>query len=130
MIYLAIPYTHNLSSMEQARFSIANLVASHLMKEGIHVYSPISHSHPIRMEGGLPGTWEYWEKHCRKILSICDKVFVVCIPGWEDSHGVQEELKIAKELGLPIIYFYHPLSIEDVLPRFSEIDELVERLKA
>lgn len=130
MIYLAIPYTHNLKSMEIARFDIANMVASDLMKQGCQVFSPISHSHPIRMEGGLPGTWEYWEKHCRKILSICDKMFVVCIPGWEDSKGVQAEIKIAELLGMPIIYWYHPLSTDNVLPQFSEFAEMVERLKA
>ncbi len=34
----------------------------------------------------------------------CDKVYVFMQDGWKESVGLNAEIKIAKELGKPIIY--------------------------
>ncbi len=70
------------------------------MRAGLFIYSPISHSHPIALAGGLPLGWDFWEKYDRAILESCWKIIVVQVDGWDKSSGVSEEIKIAKELGL------------------------------
>ncbi len=74
------------------------------MLRGIHVFSPISHTHPIACVGDLPKSWEFWEAYDRVILAACCKVMVLMLDGWKESVGVQTEIKIAQELGLPVEY--------------------------
>lgn len=104
LLYLATPYNHQDPGVREARFNTINHVAADLMKKGWHVFSPISHTHPIAEAGELPLGWEYWEKYDRLMLSMCDKLIVVTQIGWRESVGVQGEIAIAKELGLPIEY--------------------------
>jgi hypothetical protein len=78
------------------------------MCQGYHVFSPISHGHPISTAGKLPGDWKYWESNCRKMLKICDKLIVLTLDGWENSTGVQNEVRIAKEMNIPVSYFPEP----------------------
>ena len=99
-LYLAIPY----SGQEPYSFQVANSEAGILMRQGFIVYSPISHTHPIAMECGLPTDWEYWKNIDTSFLEWCDEVHVVCIPGWKESKGVQAEIKIAIKLGKKIVY--------------------------
>ena len=100
--YLAIPYTHRFESVRKQRFKIANVIASFLMEQGILVFSPISHTHPIAFECDLACGWDYWEAFDRAYLSMCKDLYVVCIEGWTQSKGVQAEIQIAKEMNLPI----------------------------
>ena len=100
-IYLAIPYT----GMQEKSFKMANKVAAILMKQGKAVYSPISQSHPIALQEGLPTTWEYWKDVDIEFLKWCDTMFLVTMDGWEKGVGVQAEIKIAHELNKPIIYY-------------------------
>jgi hypothetical protein len=48
-------------------------------------FSPISHTHPIALEGDLPLGWEYWKAYDEKMLSICDEMVVLMLPGWESQ---------------------------------------------
>ena len=98
MIYLAIPYT----GIEETSFKVATAITGELMKRGEHVYSPITHSHEVARVTKLPTEWAYWEKVDREFISRCDELFVVCIDGWEESTGVQAEIEIAAEFGLPV----------------------------
>lgn len=107
LIYLAIPYTHPDPEVRRQRFRIANQVAGRLMSRGDLVFSPISMSVPIAEDAGLSGEWAYWAKFDRALLERCQKVVVVDIEGLAESVGVQAELAIARELGLPIEYT-HP----------------------
>ena len=102
LVYLATPYSHDDPNVRRQRFEIVNRVAAGLMRDGVHIYSPISHTHPIAMAGDLPKGWDYWEKYGRVVLAACVKVIVLRQPGWEQSTGVNAELAIARELGLPI----------------------------
>ena len=100
--YVAIPYSHNNPKVRELRFKIANNVAANLMNQGEVVYSAISHCHSIAVQDDLPTDWKYWEKNDRSFLECCYKLYVIKIKGWEDSKGVQAEIKIAKELDLEI----------------------------
>jgi len=100
-IYLAIPY----SGMCPSSYFQATRATAVLLKEGLNVFSPITHSHPLK-EYGMPETWEFWEKIDYQYLDWADEVYVL-IPdeGMEtvdNSVGVQAEITYAEQHGLPI----------------------------
>jgi len=104
LIYLATPYSDDDPEIRKQRFLIVNVVAAKLMAAGDHVFSPISHTHPIALAGDLPKGWDYWEKYDRIMLAACTKLIVVCQDGWSKSTGVTAEVKIAHEMGIPVEY--------------------------
>lgn len=102
LVYLAVPYSDPDQTVRLARFEAANKAAAKLMAEGEFVFSPISHTHPIALSGGLPLGWDYWEQYDRAILSVCGRLIVLKMPGWDRSEGVKAECAIAEELGIEI----------------------------
>ncbi len=101
MIYLAIPYSHPDKEVRERRFRIANRVAAKLIKQGKTVFSPISHSHPIN-ECGTDFGWKYWKPFDIAMLSMCNKIIVIDISGWDTSEGVACELEFARRNGISI----------------------------
>lgn len=104
LVYLAVPYSHPYPEVREERFRAVNRVAAKLMEQGLHIFSPISHSHPISIEGNLPTNWEYWEAYDRAFLNASNKLIVLMLDGWDKSVGVAGEIAIAKELGIEIEY--------------------------
>ncbi len=104
LVYLACPYSHDDANVRYKRYEAVNKVAAILMLQGHTVFSPISHTHPIACAGDLPKGWEYWQEFDRIYLAHSKSMTVLCLEGWEDSKGVQGEIAIAYELGLPITY--------------------------
>ncbi len=104
LIYLACPYSHKDPAVREARFTAVNKAAAQLMGKGRYVFSPISHTHPIAKEGALPLGWDFWEGYDRVMLAACTRLIVLKLDGWETSTGVTAEIKIAKEMGLPVEY--------------------------
>jgi hypothetical protein len=104
LIYLATPYSHPDPDVRVARFNAVNKVAANLMSAGWHIYSPISHTHPIAIAGELPTGWEYWQAYDEAILKECRELRVLMLPGWEQSKGVAGEVAIAQRLGIPTSY--------------------------
>ena len=104
MIYLASPYSHPDDRVRKQRFDQICGVAGLLMSKGHHVFSPIAHAHPIAQQVDLPTGWDFWERQDREMLAACSDLWVCQMPQWEGSTGVQAEIKIAKELGLPVRY--------------------------
>ena len=104
MIYLASPYSHADPEVMEDRFRRVCAVASRLMLQGLHIFSPIAHCHPIAVTGGLPKGWEFWGSYDKDIISKCDRFLVLRLPGWEESKGVQAEIKIWEEMGGTVEY--------------------------
>ena len=104
LIYIATPYSSPDPRVQWERFKTVNKVSAELMEKGKYVFSPISHTHPIAIEGDLPKDWDYWEGYDRLMLSKCTKLLVVMADGWQESIGVKAEIGIAKELNIPIEY--------------------------
>jgi nucleoside 2-deoxyribosyltransferase len=103
MIYLASPYSHRDVHVREWRFQQACRAAAALLRAGLTVFSPIAHSHPIAQHG-MPMSWEFWSRMDREYLSRCDVLAVLTLPGWRESVGVQAEIALAQELGLPVVY--------------------------
>lgn len=104
MIYLASPYTHDSKSVMEYRFREAAKAAGKLMKDGHIVFSPICHTHPIKVECDLPPDFDYWEKYDTWFIFQADKLVVLKLRGWEQSKGVKAEIEIAGRLGKPVEY--------------------------
>lgn len=88
--YLSSPYFDPDPAVKERRHATVNQIAFDLMSQGIMVYSP----HRL---GGM--TWEDFD---HTMLSRCDRVIVLKLPGWESSKGVAAEIACAEKLGIPI----------------------------
>lgn len=118
MIYLASPYSSLDPEVRQQRFHEACRATAALLRQGQSVYSPIAYTHPLA-EHGLPSDWSFWEKYDREYLAQCDEVVVLTLDGWETSVGVQEEIRIARELDKPVRYLAPELA--DVSPTLAHV---------
>ena len=89
---MAVEYIKNLHKM----FSLANMIR----EAGFSVYIP-----GLDLLMGIQfGNWEYEDyfQNSQPWLDASDSVYVV--PGWEKSKGTNNEIKRAKEKGIPVFY--------------------------
>ena len=99
LIYLASPYSHADPAVMEARFDAVCREAAILMGRGIHVYSPIAHTHPIAVRGELPKDWQFWEAYDNVMIAAASEVWVLMLEGWAASKGVNAEIEIAQDTG-------------------------------
>lgn len=104
LIYLAVPYSHKDPHVRKLRFERVTTLAGRMMQDGAHVYSPITHGHPIAERVDLPTDWQFWREHCIKTLDACAELHVYMLDGWKESVGVQAEIAHAEKQGIPITY--------------------------
>lgn len=98
LIYLAGPYSH-IDPLVRAERAIAiTRAAVKLISEGKHVFSPITESHQYSMYG-VSGGWEFWKEHDLLMLSKCDELYILTLPGWRESVGVTAEMAEALRTG-------------------------------
>jgi hypothetical protein len=108
MIYLTTPYSSKNPVIMEERFEKASEINARLMNQGLVVYSPIAHCHPLAMKYGLPTNWEFWKHFDEDLIARSEKLLVVKMEGWETSVGVQAEIQYARSIGKPI-EFMEPL---------------------
>lgn len=110
LIYVATPYSKYPLGIEMAFRDAARLTAT-LLQEGLRVYSPIAHTHPIAMWGQLdPLDHTIWLPFDEAIMEKADALLVAMLDTWESSYGVSEEINIFLTAGKPI-YFLHPKTL-------------------
>jgi hypothetical protein len=71
------------------------------------------------VEHGLPAEWSFWQRNDREMVARCDDVVVLMLEGWEESVGVREEVRIAREMGKPVRYLARELV--RVSPTFAHV---------
>src|SRR5579859_7085831 len=103
MIYLASPYSDPDPAVREQRFQAACAATARLLRDGKLVYSPVVHGHPL-VRFGLSTDWSFWERYDRQHLEGCDEVVVLTLDGWQESIGVQAELRHASVLRKPVRY--------------------------
>ena len=103
IIYLASPYSHENEDVMLDRFNAVCEYAAKLMMDGLHIYSPIAHCHPIA-QFGLPTDWGYWQEFDKRFISVSSKLIVYKLDGWEESKGISAEIQIAEGLNIPVEY--------------------------
>ncbi len=107
LIYLASPYSSK-SSVESVRraeeawrYDEVCRHAAQYVLEGYVIFCPIAHSHPLR-RFGADGDWYSWADTDYTFLRCSKELWVLQLPGWEESTGVREEMKYFRKLIRPI----------------------------
>jgi SOS-response transcriptional repressor LexA len=105
--YLASPYSFGGDSSEEDRnenYRMAVRQAWEMMSEGINVYSPIVHHHPIQKVEPMVMVTDDWMQFDLPFLEVAQTLYVLCTPSWQLSEGVMAEIDYAKDRGKPIEY--------------------------
>ena len=104
LVYLATPYTKYPMGHEIA-FRHAAKLAAKLVAEKINVYSPIAHTHPIAIHGGLDNTdYHSWISFDKAMMNKADTIVVGMMPSWEQSYGISYEVGYFRAQQKPVFY--------------------------
>lgn len=112
MIYLCSVYSLNkegLSEEQQEarmlkRYEYTMKRTAEFLKDGIVMFSPISHCHELAIRHGLPKVFSFWEHLDFGYIEASSHVWVLMMPGWRDSTGITAEIKEARRQGKPVVY--------------------------
>lgn len=102
LIYLASPYTAKTQAERELRYQLAVHATACLLAKGYRVFSPIAYTHPIDQYLAIPS--DVWYEMDHVYLQRCDVLWVLTLPGWAQSKGIQHEIDMATQLGKPVQY--------------------------
>lgn len=119
--YLGLPYTDNDPAVEDWRAEISNMIAVDLTKRGRIIFAPISAWHHLARKYKLPGTFEYWLKLDEEFIKASKKLIIITLPGWKESTGVTEEIKLASKYYVPVEYIDPTLYIKQMEDQNDDI---------
>lgn len=105
MIYVAAPYSSPLVGVQEQRLDRTIEFVLHLTRQGVTAFSPVVYFYPVARALNLPEDATTWHNHNMQFLRRADAVFVLRLTGWDQSKGVQVEMKLAKALGVQIAHF-------------------------
>lgn len=102
--YLASPYAKYPLGREAA-FQLACRTAGGLMQDGVAVFSPIAHSHPVAEACSyLPDSHEFWvEQVDLPMMRAAIGIIVLRADGWQESKGMTWEIGWFKAQGKPVV---------------------------
>lgn len=102
LAYLATPYTKYPHGIVPA-FETAARLAARLLVAGVNVYSPIAHTHPLAIHGGLdPLDLSIWLPFDQTMMEAAEALIVAHMEGWEESAGIAHEVAFFTAAGKPI----------------------------
>lgn len=104
LIFLSSPYSDKDKSVVKFRAEAAAIFAAAHVAKGNTVFSPIVYGHTLLDYREMPSDWQFWQNFCKDFLEKCDELWVLQLPGWEKSSGIQAEIAFAKEKNIPIKY--------------------------
>lgn len=103
MIYLASPYSHDSDVIRYQRYeAVLAYVATHISYQVL--YSPIMHFHDLAERYSLPKGFDFWRRLNESILFRCNALHVLMLDGYEESIGVDAEIKFARTNHIPVVY--------------------------
>jgi len=80
-------------------------IAAKMVQAEIRVYSPIAHTHPIAVHGGINKTdHSIWLPFDFALMRKADALCVAKMDGWDSSFGIAEEIQVFKSDQKPIFY--------------------------
>jgi len=110
LVYLATPYSKYELGIEAA-FKDACKLTADLQKVGLYVFSPIAHSHPIAVHGGLdPLDYRIWAPWNEKFMLSSSCLLVGKLAGWSQSVGVWAEIDFFRKRLQPV-WFLDPRTL-------------------
>ena len=93
VLYLATPFTHDDPAVMQHRYRLSCLVAAKLMRHGIVVFNPLSHSVPLgEFLNDIEDQHSLWMSTDLPLLRRFDELLILGLPEWPKSRGVKAEM--------------------------------------
>jgi hypothetical protein len=123
-VYLATCYTWGKPSDKNPiaklikwwRFRRVTKTAAYWLIRGYNIFSPITHSHPIpKFIPARLDTHSHWLGIDFQWIDVCDELWVYCQPGWDESHGVLNEIAYAQKIGKPVRYVLMDMTLTDTI---------------
>lgn len=106
--YLASPYSKYPDGLDAAFRHVCRATA-HLIKNKVRVYSPIAHTHPVAIHGGVdPLDHNIWLPADEPMMRAAHGLIICKMETWRDSYGIGVEIETFKEMGRPVVYMDHP----------------------
>lgn len=115
MIYLASLYSAGWNTLEcpyqrgallKKRVDYTRKRLAEFLKQGYHVYSPISHCYEVSLEHDLPQEYDWWQEQDRHFVERAEEVWVLAmnddVAGYKVSKGISDEVAYAESLGIPV----------------------------
>jgi hypothetical protein len=96
LFYLASPYSHDDPQVVTWRYEKLKTVVANLVDQNFFIFSPILHWHPVAVDHKLPTSFEFWQSYNFHMIDVCDAMFVLQLPGWDTSIGVQAEIEYCR----------------------------------
>lgn len=104
LVYLGSPYTKYPTGLDAAFRDVA-VIAAEMMLEGIKVFSPIAHGHPMSQYGNVdPLNHELWLPFDQAMMDAADAMCIADMEGWETSYGVKYEIDTFRKAGKPVYF--------------------------
>lgn len=104
LVYLGSPYTKYEAGLDAA-FRDVSAFAAMLLQDGVRVYSPIAHTHPIAIYGNLdPRNHDIWMPFDQAMMDAADAMCIADMSGWRESYGVQFEIAYFRAAGKPVYF--------------------------
>lgn len=102
--YLGSPYSKYPLGLNAAHKAVCENAAL-LLRAGVHVFSPIAHSHPIAVHGNIdPYDHDIWLSADRPIMEAAKGIIVLRLPSWKRSYGLYKEVEWFTDAGKRVVY--------------------------
>ena len=114
-LYVATVYTKHPGGFDAA-FNDAAVAAAVLMRAGYRVHSPIVHGHVMsrvgKVDAHIPpeGQHDFWMAADLPAMHHAAALIVVKMPGWENSSGINYEIKKFIQAGKEIFCVEWPMA--------------------
>ena len=104
-IYLASPYSDPNEKVMKHRYEQLHDVALTCFLNQVPVFSPILHWHPtsLQMGNNRPYSFEHFRAQNYGMIFQAHELWVLCLPGWQQSKGVAEEMRFATDLSKRVV---------------------------
>lgn len=106
LIYLAGPYSDTDESVRQQRVDAYAETVAHFLgtTENLFIFSPILYHAPLADKYNLSRDFSFWAQRDFFMIRQSSAMWVLTLPGWEDSFGVSQEMEFAESIGRDILY--------------------------
>jgi hypothetical protein len=124
-VYLASPYTHDDVYVREDRFLQAVKACAYALNEWrVNITNSIVFTHPILTRYPMPVEWEFWARYDGVIINLCEEVWVLCVPGYTHSMGLNSEVKLGRDSGKRIRYMIptaNGYELQDECPKEEDL---------
>lgn len=102
--YIGTPYSRYLGGIDEAFTRACEITAAYI-SQGIPVFSPIVHSHPVAIVGQIDHmAHEIWLPVDRPFMEAAHGLIVAMLPGWATSKGLNHEIDYFTAAGKPVVF--------------------------